>query len=240
MALEILPLRIGGAAENMALDFLLLQRYPRAATPRFRHYGWRGPAFTFGYAQKIAAVRLALPAGMTLDVCRRPTGGGIVDHRHDWTYTLVIPRGHPLEEVPATQSYRAVHAALAAALRAQGVPAQLQPAAEVAAASPASAANAGVCFQRAETHDVVRENDGTKIAGAAQKRNKRGLLFQGSIWRPAAGPAVDWEKFHDDFAAQLAAMLGTTAEPVPWPEFNEDEVNGLTEQYSAPEWLESR
>jgi lipoate-protein ligase A len=240
MPLEILPRRTGGAAENMALDFLLLQRYPRAATPRFRHYGWRGPAFTFGYAQKIAAVRLALPAGTTLDVCRRPTGGGIVDHRHDWTYTLVIPRGHPLEEVPATQSYREVHAALAAALRAQGVPARLQPAAETVVAGLAGAPNAGVCFQRAEIHDVVHEVSGAKIAGAAQKRNKRGLLFQGSIWRPAAGPAVDWEKFHDDFAAQLAAVLGTTAEPVPWPELNEDEVNGLTEQYSAPEWLESR
>ena len=81
---------------------------------------------------------------------------------------------------------------------------------------------------------------GEKIAGAAQKRNKHGLLFQGSIWRPAAGPAVDWDKFHEDFTTGLAAVLGTTAEPVPWPELNEDEVSGLTEQYSSPEWLESR
>ncbi len=85
MDLEILPVRRGGAAENMALDFLLLQRYPRPAVPRFRHYDWRGPAFTFGYAQKIAWVRGALPPGEPVDLCRRPTGGGIVDHRDDWT-----------------------------------------------------------------------------------------------------------------------------------------------------------
>ena len=29
--LHVLPVRTGAAAENMALDFLLLQRYPEAA-----------------------------------------------------------------------------------------------------------------------------------------------------------------------------------------------------------------
>ena len=47
----------------MAVDFLLLQRYPRGADARFRHYGWRSPAFTFGYSQKISFVRGQLPQG---------------------------------------------------------------------------------------------------------------------------------------------------------------------------------
>ena len=101
MNLEVLPVRTAGAAENMALDFLLLQRHPGPALARFRHYGWRSEAFTFGYSQKIAAVRGRLPAGGPFDLCRRPTGGGVVDHREDWTYTLVIPRGHALEEARA-------------------------------------------------------------------------------------------------------------------------------------------
>ncbi len=62
MNLHVLPERTGGAAENMALDFLLLQRYPEASAPRFRHYGWRQPSFTFGYSQKLAWVRGQLPA----------------------------------------------------------------------------------------------------------------------------------------------------------------------------------
>src|ERR1041385_7436740 len=118
MRFEILPVRTGGAAENMAIDFLLLQRYPAEKAARFRHYEWRGPAFTFGYAQKLRAVRAARPAEPGLDLCRRPTGDGIVDHRQDWTYALVIPRGHALEDVTATRSYREVHEALAQALRA--------------------------------------------------------------------------------------------------------------------------
>jgi lipoate-protein ligase A len=238
MALHVLPTRTGGAAENMAIDFLLLQRYPQPAQPRFRHYEWRAPAFTFGLSQKLDFIRTQLPPGETFDLCRRPTGGGLVDHREDWTYTLVIPRGHPLEELRATQSYRVTHEAIATALRVQGVAAITKQTVEQV---PTEAGPAGVCFQRAEIYDVVNEHTGQKIAGAAQKRNKHGLLFQGSLWRPAAhGTTTDWDQFHDDFTAQLAIALGVSAEPTPWPELNEDEIAGLTEQYSSPEWMESR
>jgi lipoyl(octanoyl) transferase len=235
MTLDVLPERAGGAAENMALDFMLLQRYPRNDALRFRHYRWRSPAFTFGYSQKISFVRAQLPPGGTFDVCRRPTGGGLVDHRDDWTYSIVIPRGHPFEEARATQSYRAIHEALAETLRASGVPVALKSSSE----PKADGAPEGVCFDRAELFDAVNSATGAKIAGGAQKRNKRGLLFQGSVWKPAAGP-VDWERFGADFAVRLAGALDSQAAAAPWPEFNEDEVDGLVEQYRSPEWMEFR
>jgi lipoate-protein ligase A len=252
--LDLLPTRHGGAAENMATDFLLLQRYPRAAAPRFRHYGWHRPAFTFGYSQKFAFIQSQLPAGERFDTCRRPTGGGLVDHRDDWTYALVIPRGHPLEERPATQSYREIHEALAAALRAQSVPAATKQAevervapnalpsepAPWGQGAPPSGGPAGICFQRAEIYDVVHERTGEKIAGAAQKRNKHGLLFQGSIWRPAVGAVLDWEKFSDDFVGALAKTLTADATPTPWPDLAEEEVSALIDHYSTPEWNEFR
>lgn len=255
MSLHHLPTRHGGAAENMAVDFLLLQRYPAAAAARFRHYGWHRPAFTFGYAQKITFVREQVAgcpdlAGVRVDLCRRPTGGGLVDHRVDWTYALVIPRGHPLEALRATESYRLVHESLAEALRAQGIPAATKRSHDPdtdetdSAGEPAPGrahAGSGICFQRAEVYDVVNPDNGRKIAGAAQKRNKHGLLFQGSILRSEAGGATtDWDRFEEAFAARLAAGLQLPVEPVPWPEFNEDEVSALTEQYSSTEWLEFR
>lgn len=251
MNLHLLPTRTAGAAENMAVDFLLLQRYPAAETPRFRHYEWRGPAFTFGFSQKIAFVRETLAADLPADLCRRPTGGGIVDHRHDWTYSLVIPRGHALEEARATHSYRVVHEALAAALVALGQPAELK-----ASCAPAvdgvdphafgsgpcggqAAPPSGVCFQRAELFDVVHGASGAKIAGAAQKRNKHGLLFQGSVEKGSVG-AIDWEEFGARFSAAVGRALGVEAVETPWPELHEDEVAGLIEKYSSPEWLEYR
>lgn len=240
MILEVLPERAAGAAENMAADFMLLQRHPREKSARYRHYGWRSPAFTFGYSQKISLVRSQLPLGETLDLCRRPTGGGIVDHREDWTYAVVIPRGHPLEEARATQSYRAIHEALAEALRAAGVPVALKSAAPAEkGAEPGGPA--GVCFERAEIFDIVHAESGAKIAGGAQKRNKRGILFQGSVWRPAAGgDAVDWARLGEDLPARLAAELHADAAATPSPEYAEGELEGLVEQYSSPEWMEFR
>jgi len=233
MSLHLLPTRTAGAAENMAVDFLLLQRYPDAGAPRFRHYDWRAPARTFGYSQKIAWVRAALGGQPAGELCRRPTGGGIVDHRHDWTYALVLPPTHPLHDVPAPESYRVVHECLATALTALGQPAAVNPAA------PTDAGGPGVCFHRAERFDVIRPGTGAKLAGAAQKRNRHGLLFQGSIDRLAVG-ALDWEAFGDRFPAELAGVLGTAAETVPWPDLAEDEVAALTEHYASPEWVEVR
>ncbi len=235
--LQVLPVRTAGAAENMATDFLMLQRWPAEPVPRFRHYDWRQPAFTFGYSQKIGWVRSQLPEadGSRWDLCRRPTGGGIVDHRDDWTYAVVVPRGHPWEEERATESYRRIHECLAAALRAQGAWAQLAR----EATGPQHESGPGVCFVRAEVHDVIAPG-GVKIAGAAQKRNKQGLLFQGSIWKPAAGVSIDWDRFAEEFPAAIAEAMGAEPQPSPWPEFAEGELDALTERYSGEEWMEFR
>jgi lipoate-protein ligase A len=121
----------------------------------------------------------------------------------------------------------------------------VKPSCEAPAAEAEACGPAGICFQRAELFDVVHADRGEKIAGAAQKRNKHGLLFQGSVWRPAAAtgagqPAVDWDRFGLEFAANLAQALGGEAVATPWPEFNEDELSALAEQYASPEWLEYR
>jgi lipoate-protein ligase A len=237
MPLDLLPKRTAAAAENMATDFLLLQRYPENKHARLRHYGWHRPAFTFGYSQKIAFVRSQLPVGETVELCRRPSGGGLVDHRDDWTYTLVIPRGHDLYDARATQSYQAVHACLAEALNVFGQSAILKEAIE----SPSSGGTEPtVCFEKSEIHDVIHAVTKAKIAGAAQKRNKHGLLFQGSLSRKNVADGLDWDAFYDRFAALLAVALGTEAKETPWPEFAEEELSGLIEQYSAPEWNEFR
>lgn len=250
--LDILPTRSDSAAANMATDFLLLKRYPDKTRARFRAYGWHRPAFSFGYSQKISWVRANLPADADegVELVRRPTGGGLVDHRDDWTYALVIPRGHALETARAVESYRAIHAALADALRACGQPAVLKDRCEKPSAPDAdadgdtpgcpAAAGPSVCFTRPELYDVVHPDTGAKIAGAAQKRTKEGLLFQGSVLRAAATGVNDWDALHAAFGEALASALGLPARETPWPDFAEGEQEALVEHYASAEWREAR
>jgi lipoate-protein ligase A len=240
--LDLLPARSDSAAANMAADFLLLKRYPARDHARFRAYGWHRPAFSFGYSQKIAWVRAHLPvdAAETGELVRRPTGGGLVDHRADWTYALVLPRGHALETARAIESYRAVHAALVEALRACGQPATLKDRCDTPSAADPCSKLPSLCFTRPELFDVVHPDTGQKIAGAAQKRTKDGLLFQGSLLRAATPGIRDYDTFHAAFTTALAAALGLPACLAPWPDFPEGEMEALTEQHASAEWRDFR
>lgn len=170
----------GESAFNMALDEALLGAAPRLAHPVLRFYAWTEPAATFGYFQRHADVAALTPLRPLL---RRPTGGGIVPHDRDWTYTLVFPPGHRWYGLRARESYERVHAWLQRAFL------RLNLAAELAGKEQPGA---GRCFAGAELNDLLWR--GVKIAGAAQRRAKTGLLIQGSVQPPANPPdRSDWE-----------------------------------------------
>ena len=77
------------AAVNMAIDEALLET---AETPSIRFYKWDHPALSFGYFGKFADVASHAPER---DLVRRWTGGGIVFHGDDLTYSIVIPEAAP-------------------------------------------------------------------------------------------------------------------------------------------------
>ena len=235
-AFHLLSERTGSAAENMATDFLLLQRYPDPDAPRFRHYHWRHPAFTFGYGQKLAEVRGGIPEAEA-ELCRRPTGGGVVDHRNDWTYALVVPRRHPLCSAPAAESYRVVHETIRAVLTSLGHHVVLYKPEKKTSTKRASPP--GICFREPATFDVVEGGTGAKVAGAAQKRTNKGLLFQGSLDR-ASLSGCDWDGFFDLLARGLAEVFA--AEPISagWPDLDPEEESHLVEQFASEEWLQRR
>src|SRR5512133_2181915 len=89
------------AAFNMAFDETLLTGAPFSETPVLRFYGWTQPAASFGYFQKYADVEALTDLR---PLVRRPTGGGIVPHDRDWTYSVAVPAGHPWHELRAVES----------------------------------------------------------------------------------------------------------------------------------------
>lgn len=177
-------------AWNMALDEALLTGAGDFAQPVLRFYGWTWPAATFGYFQRFTDIARAT---RLRPLIRRPTGGGLVPHEADWTYSLTVPPGTAWYTLRAEESYRAMHKWVAAAFAALGVPAEL--------ATCRRKELPGQCFAGYERHDVLWQ--GRKIAGAAQRRNKQGLLIQGSVQPPPGPTRAAWE----------AAMAAAGPEP---------------------------
>ncbi|HRI12418.1 MAG TPA: lipoate--protein ligase family protein [Verrucomicrobiota bacterium] len=172
----------GQPALNMAWDEALLEEIARIGFPVLRTYSWAQPAATFGYFQKYDDVARFTAVRPLL---RRPTGGGLVPHENDWTYSVVIPPGHPWYRTRAADSYQRLHRWLQTAFGLCGVATEL-----VLERDPAGP---GECFVGAEPDDLLWH--GRKIAGAAQRRNRRGLLIQGSVQPPPAGiTRAVWEK----------------------------------------------
>jgi len=166
----------------MALDEALLENAPRAQRPILRFYAWTEPAASFGYFQKYAELeRLTL----LRPLIRRPTAGGLVPHDADWTYSLVFPPSHPWYGLLATESYCRVHSLLQQAFASLSLPTEL--------ASAQLKASSGQCFVGYEQADLLFQ--GRKIAGAAQRRRKDGLLIQGSVQPPLPTMArTDWQQ----------------------------------------------
>lgn len=158
-------------AMNMAVDELLLAECRSLGAPLLRVYSWDRPAASYGYSQGPEAVRRK---GLAL--VRRPTGGGVVYHDADFTYTVVAPPGHKLLELDRMQSYQALHEAVLAALEALGVGAKLAG----DELKPHDRATLQ-CFVSPSPRDVLAEG-GEKLAGAAQRRTRQGLLHQGSVF----------------------------------------------------------
>ncbi len=162
-----------------------------ATTPVLRVYDWRGAWASLGYFGKLAEAQAAVPGVRWV---RRWTGGGVVDHRADWTYSVVAPAGTDLANLRGVESYRQIHLALAAALRGEGVAVRLS--------AGHAQTGAALCFENPVGHDLVA-GDGKKLAGAGQRRTRHGLLHQGSV--AAACDGIISKKRAAALAAALAA-----------------------------------
>jgi lipoate-protein ligase A len=204
------------AAMNMAVDEALLETATVAA---LRTYRWNHAALSFGYFGSYVDVADQCDGR---EIVRRWTGGGIVPHGDDLTYSVIIPANHPLFARSSLAIYSDLHDAIRRALEANGIDAML--------ATSVSARVSENCFANAVRADVISE--GRKIAGAAHRRSRAGLLHQGSIQK-AELP----RRFLDDFARMLCDRFehGALSE-----ELIERAAAIAQTKYGTTEWLMCR
>ena len=211
------------AAMNMAIDEALLEY---ATVPAIRFYRWYSPALSFGYFGKFRDV---VDYVSTRDLVRRWTGGGMVFHGEDLTYSIIIPATEPAFGESPKSIYEKIHRALADALAERGQRATVAAILDRGAGVSDAGYN-GHCFANPVCADVMIE--GRKIAGAAQRRTRAGLLHQGSIQN------VD---LANGLAERFAKTLSNNRETRCLPNavhYRAEEI--AARKYATEDWLRKR
>lgn len=190
--------------EQMALDETLA--LCSSAAPVLRFYHWTdGPAVTFGYAQFWDFVR-PQTSEQKGPACRRPTGGGVVFHGEDLTFSLIFQ-----STLNPKNIYAALHAAIERTLSEQAhVASSRQGSVNIQAYKPVHNGQANGCFVNPVQDDLLL--DGHKILGGAIRRFGSTVLYQGSL---QCASARTNPIFRHAVAAGAARWLNTAFATVP-------------------------
>jgi lipoyl(octanoyl) transferase len=164
---------------NMALDEALFSCFDaKHSLPVLRLYGWEPPALSMGrFQDAAAALKLDLCAAEGVPVVRRMTGGGIIYHSRELTYSIVCSPDQIGEANGVKSGFRKLCAFLLGTYRRLG----LDPAFAVDLNPDGQrlGERTAFCFAGKEEYDVLV--NGRKIGGNAQRRMRGAILQHGSI-----------------------------------------------------------
>jgi lipoate-protein ligase A len=191
----------------MAIDEALLLSFdPATSLPLLRLYGWQPPAISLGRFQDAARV-LNLDRCHTagVPVVRRITGGGVIYHADELTYSIVCAPHHLPSATSINDSFRLLtsfllifytHLGLAPRYAADVCPDQ-----QLGQRTP-------FCFAGKESYDILVK--GKKIGGNAQRRLKEVVFQHGSI--PLKNRAEEGGSFMRERPLDLQEQTSSLAE----------------------------
>ncbi|MHB0995471.1 MAG: lipoyl protein ligase domain-containing protein [Elusimicrobiales bacterium] len=176
LIIETQPLDVYG---QMAADEALCETLPAPYVLRF--YNWKEPGITFGYSQRRKAVQQAVDAAgcRITAVTRRPTGGGIVFHETDLTFSFIFPS--PGAYFEPGKTYDRLHRAINAEYARLGVTFDLlnEKTRDYAVNDPVMN-----CFSKPVDKDILY--NGKKVLGGALRKFGEHMLYQASFQAPDA------------------------------------------------------
>lgn len=161
------------ASWNMAVDeAILTAALDGKSPPTIRFFQWQKPSITFGYMVKVDnELNVDLCKKRDVPFIRRITGGGVVFHGCDITYSIVFPKSLAPETSSPLSSYRLINRIFVNALKKIGIKASLL--------EDKVEHSRDVCFVEPTEYDVLYK--GRKLIGNAQRRRRDWVLNHGSM-----------------------------------------------------------
>ncbi|MBN2870049.1 MAG: lipoate--protein ligase family protein [Campylobacterales bacterium] len=162
----------GSAAWNMAVDEALLEGFSQNDSPILRLYSWE-PSLSFGrFSKPQGSIDLARLERQRVACARRLSGGGVLVHGNDLSYTLVLSR-EMLREKSVKETYRTLCGFLIRMYAKMGLKAQFaQETGDRTGKSP-------ICLAAHEPYDILI--GGKKMGGNAQRYTSRAVFQHGTI-----------------------------------------------------------
>lgn len=204
---------------NMALDELLLKE---CSSPWLRLYKWREETVSIGYFMPQHSVDFEGRPWV-----RRWTGGGMVVHGtpHEATFSLGLPANLGNDNFRFSNSYLLIHQQVQKTLIEMGISCYMEKEAP-------EQHSEGCCFKNPVESDIINASNGEKIVGGAQRRNRHGLLHQGSI----QGPLLTQQ-----FGSNLARAFGKNVRSLRVKKSHEEAARKLAcSKYRTVSWKKIR
>ncbi len=162
----------------MALDEALLCSFDQHSRPVLRLYGWHPVALSLGRFQKtgeVLDVERCRADGVSL--VRRITGGGVIYHADEITYSIICSPDQIPEARSIKDSFRVLTGFLLQFYRNLGLDALY--ALDCCSSDEKLGERTPFCFAGKESFDILV--NGRKIGGNAQRRLKQVVFQHGSI-----------------------------------------------------------
>jgi lipoate-protein ligase A len=216
--------------EQMAADEALCEALPAPYVLRF--YNWKSPGVTFGYSQRRKAVGEAVAAAgnAITAIVRRPTGGGVVFHETDLTFSFIFHA--PGVYFEPGKTYERLHRSISAEYARLGIAFDLlnEKTKDYAVNDPVMN-----CFSKPVDKDILY--NGKKVLGGALRKLGDYMLYQASFQAPDARTSAALHR--NAIIKALGSEYGLEWETVGIPaETLVKAAQTAGRKYRTPEWNE--
>jgi lipoate-protein ligase A len=194
------------AEDSMKIDAGWIEALPSTTKLCFRAYKWQTKSITYGhFIPLVTYVDVEKARSLGFAIAKRPTGGGVMFHYHDFSYAVAVPSSHPAYSETVLENYRFINSCLLQAIQ------KVVPHTALLEQTVPRGELAHFCMATPTKYDLIA--GGKKIGGSAQRKTKWGFVHQGSVflappvWEEIAQVVIHPEQVIEPMQHSMASLF---------------------------------